>query len=281
MRSWASGCARRRPRFRARTSPGRSRPSARMSPGSSRGRRGVRYRPRLLRRVRDRPRGPPGPQAGAASASSRPRPCPARRPPPCRPSATTRTAAGAARAGHRRVRRRRHVRRADRQGPRCRGHRASAARPRSDLVRAIGADHVIDYTREDSGRRRARYDVIIDIGGNRPARAACAGPWPRRARWSSPVARTAAAGSAGSAATSGRTLLSPLREPEADRVRRAPAPRRSDHPPGPGRSGAITPAIDRTYPLSQAAAAVRHLAEGRVRGKVVISPEEETAPGGN
>ena len=37
-------------------------------------------------------------------------------------------------------------------------------------------------------------------------------------------------------------------------------------------SGAITPAIDRTYPLSQAAAAVRHLAEGRVRGKVVITP---------
>jgi NADPH:quinone reductase-like Zn-dependent oxidoreductase len=36
-------------------------------------------------------------------------------------------------------------------------------------------------------------------------------------------------------------------------------------------SGAITPAIDRTYPLSQAAAAVRHLAEGRTRGKVVIT----------
>ncbi len=36
-------------------------------------------------------------------------------------------------------------------------------------------------------------------------------------------------------------------------------------------SGAITPAIDRTYPLGQAAAAVRQLAEGRARGKVVIS----------
>jgi NADPH:quinone reductase-like Zn-dependent oxidoreductase len=36
-------------------------------------------------------------------------------------------------------------------------------------------------------------------------------------------------------------------------------------------SGAMTPAIDRTYPLSQAAAAVRHLAEGRTRGKVVIT----------
>ena len=36
-------------------------------------------------------------------------------------------------------------------------------------------------------------------------------------------------------------------------------------------SGAITPAIDRTYPLSQTAAAVRHLAEGRARGKIVIT----------
>jgi NADPH:quinone reductase-like Zn-dependent oxidoreductase len=35
--------------------------------------------------------------------------------------------------------------------------------------------------------------------------------------------------------------------------------------------GAVTPAIERTYPLSQADAALRHLAEGRARGKVVIS----------
>ena len=36
-------------------------------------------------------------------------------------------------------------------------------------------------------------------------------------------------------------------------------------------TGAVTPAIDRAYPLSEAAAALRHLAEGRARGKVVIS----------
>ncbi len=36
-------------------------------------------------------------------------------------------------------------------------------------------------------------------------------------------------------------------------------------------SGAVTPAVDRTYPLSQAAAAVRYVAEGRARGKVVLS----------
>jgi len=36
-------------------------------------------------------------------------------------------------------------------------------------------------------------------------------------------------------------------------------------------SGAVTPAIDRSYPLSQAAAAVRYLADGHARGKVVVS----------
>jgi NADPH:quinone reductase-like Zn-dependent oxidoreductase len=37
------------------------------------------------------------------------------------------------------------------------------------------------------------------------------------------------------------------------------------------RAGAVTPAIDRAYPLSEAAAALRHLTEGRAKGKVVIS----------
>ena len=37
-----------------------------------------------------------------------------------------------------------------------------------DLVRSIGADHAIDYTREDFANGRRRYDVILDTGGNRP-----------------------------------------------------------------------------------------------------------------
>ena len=42
-----------------------------------------------------------------------------------------------------------------------------ASTAKTDLVRAVGADHVIDYTREDPVAGRRRYDVIIDIGGNR------------------------------------------------------------------------------------------------------------------
>src|SRR5439155_10203409 len=46
---------------------------------------------------------------------------------------------------------------------------------KADLVRSIGADHVIDYTRADFADGQRHYDLILDIGGNRrPAR-------PRRA----------------------------------------------------------------------------------------------------
>jgi NADPH:quinone reductase-like Zn-dependent oxidoreductase len=38
---------------------------------------------------------------------------------------------------------------------------------KTDLVRAVGADHVIDYVSDDFAKRDERYDVIIDIGGNR------------------------------------------------------------------------------------------------------------------
>ncbi len=38
---------------------------------------------------------------------------------------------------------------------------------KTDLVRSVGADHVIDYTRDDFADRQRRYDVILDIGGNR------------------------------------------------------------------------------------------------------------------
>ena len=49
-----------------------------------------------------------------------------------------------------------------------------------DLVRSLGADHVIDYTREDFADGDARYDVILDIGGNRPLPAAAPRPHPTR-----------------------------------------------------------------------------------------------------
>jgi NADPH:quinone reductase-like Zn-dependent oxidoreductase len=139
-----------------------------------------------------------------------------------------------------------------------------------DLVRAIGADHVIDYTREDPTAGRHRYDVVIDIGGNRRLAQLRRALAPRGTlvltggedggRWLGGIGRNLQA-----------QLLSPFvsqrltafiaRERRADLITVAEL----------AASGAITPAIDRAYPLSQAAGALRYLADGRARGKVVIN----------
>jgi len=142
---------------------------------------------------------------------------------------------------------------------------------KTDLVAAVGADHVIDYTREDPSTNRHRYDVVIDIGGHRrlsDLRRALTkqgtlvitggedgGPWfgaaVRRnvgAHLLNPFTRQRLTGFVAPESRADLLVLRDLAE-----------------------SGAITPAIDRTYPLSQAAAAVRHLADGHARGKVVIT----------
>jgi len=140
---------------------------------------------------------------------------------------------------------------------------------KTDLVRAVGADHVLDYTREDPVAGRHRYDVIIDIGGNRRLAHLRRALTPRGTlvitggeggRWLGGIDRNLRA-----------RLLSPFVRQKLTafvaRQRRADLMTLRDL----AGSGAITPAIDRTYPLSQAATAVRHMAEGRARGKVVIS----------
>ena len=72
-------------------------------------------------------------------------------------------------AGHRGGRRRGHVRGADREGVRRRGDRRGST-SKLDLVRSIGADDVIDYTREDFTDGSRTWDVIVDTAGRRPLR---------------------------------------------------------------------------------------------------------------
>src|ERR1039457_2481417 len=141
---------------------------------------------------------------------------------------------------------------------------------KTDLVRAIGADHVIDYTREDFAGGQHRYDGILDIGGGNGLSHLRRALTPRGrlvmvggesgGRWLGGMDRLLRA-----------HLLFPLvsqklstfiaSENSADlRVLRDLI-----------ESGKIAPAIDRTYPLSQTSAAIRHVQEGRARGKVVIT----------
>jgi NADPH:quinone reductase-like Zn-dependent oxidoreductase len=148
-----------------------------------------------------------------------------------------------------------------------------------DMVRALGADHVVDYTREDVVDRGLRYDVILDIGGN--ARLAHL----RRAL--TPHGRLVIVGGetdgrllGGSDRQIRAKLLSPVVSQQlgsfiaSENVTDLIALRELIE------AGELTPALDRTYPLDQAAEAIRHLLDGRARGKVVIgiSPRSDHAP---
>lgn len=138
-----------------------------------------------------------------------------------------------------------------------------------DMVRSIGADHVIDYTRDDIAASGRRYDVILDTGGNRSLS--------RLRHALTPHGRLVIVGGE----TGGRWLAG------SDRQLRAIA-----LSPFVGQtlktficsenkedlmvlkdlieSGQVTPAIDRSYPLREVPAAIRHMEEGRARGKAVI-----------
>lgn len=139
-----------------------------------------------------------------------------------------------------------------------------------NLVREVGADHIIDYTCEDPASGRHRYDVVIDIGGSRPVRHL------RRAltRRGTLVLTGGEEGSkllGDIGRNMGAQLLSVFVGQRLTALisleRRADLLALRDM----ADSGAITPAIERAYPRSEAAAALRHLADGRVLGKLVIS----------
>jgi NADPH:quinone reductase-like Zn-dependent oxidoreductase len=141
---------------------------------------------------------------------------------------------------------------------------------KAGLVRAIGADHVLDYTREDITGGQRRYDVIIDIGGNRPLA--------RLRRALTPGGTLVITGGENGGRLLGgieRNLQASLLSPFVSqklvafiaRQRRADLLALRDLI----ESGAVTPAIDRTYPLTETAAAIRYLADGHARGKIAIT----------
>ena len=139
-----------------------------------------------------------------------------------------------------------------------------------DLVRSIGAGHVIDYTREDFADGKQRYDMILDIGGN-PSLS-------RLRRALTPKGTLVIAGGE----TGGRWLGGSDRQLRALLLSRFVGQQlttficRENHEDllvlkELIEAGRITPVIDRSYPLSEAPKAIRYLEEGRARGKVVIT----------
>jgi NADPH:quinone reductase-like Zn-dependent oxidoreductase len=141
---------------------------------------------------------------------------------------------------------------------------------KTDLVRAIGADHVIDYTRDDFADAKHRYDVILDIGGNSRLSHL------RRALTAR--GRLVIVGGENGGRWLGGTdrqlralLLSPLVSQKLGTFIASENAEDLEVLRDLIESGKVAPVIDRTYPLSETPAAIRHVMAGRARGKVVIS----------
>ena len=139
-----------------------------------------------------------------------------------------------------------------------------------DMVRSIGADHVIDYTREDFAEGEQRYDLILDIGGNSSLS--------RLRRALTPQGTLVITGGE----TGGRWLGGSDRQIRALVLSRFVGQKLGTFISTQNHedmivlkelieSGKVTPVIDRTYPLSEVPEAIRYLEEGHAQGKVVIT----------
>jgi NADPH:quinone reductase-like Zn-dependent oxidoreductase len=138
-----------------------------------------------------------------------------------------------------------------------------------ELVRSLGADHVVDYRTTDFTRAETRYDVILDNVEAQPLAAVRRALTPtgilipnsgRGGRWLGPLGRIVRARLL---SLFTRQRLRPFTSVEkredlltlADLIT----------------AGQVTPVLDRTYPLDDAADALRHVATGHARGKVVVT----------
>jgi NADPH:quinone reductase-like Zn-dependent oxidoreductase len=138
-----------------------------------------------------------------------------------------------------------------------------------DMVRSLGADHVVDYTRNDFTRATERYDLLIDIIGNhslsRTRRVLApqgilvmvGGP---KGRWIRPLDRILMA-LVSSPFVSQKTVSRTARWAKKDLVLMRELME----------AGRVRSVIDRTYPLQEVPEAVRYVEEGHARGKVVIT----------
>jgi NADPH:quinone reductase-like Zn-dependent oxidoreductase len=142
---------------------------------------------------------------------------------------------------------------------------------KAELVRSLGAEDVIDYTRDEVDRHGARYDVVIDTAGNRPLSLLRRALTPRGTL----VVVGGEHGGGRLLAGFDRQLRAPLLSLFVkQRLGALVAKERAEDLDALTRlieSGAVTPVIDRTYPLSEAADAIRYLADGHAAGKIVVT----------
>jgi NADPH:quinone reductase-like Zn-dependent oxidoreductase len=140
-----------------------------------------------------------------------------------------------------------------------------------DLVGTIGADEVIDYTHDDFTKRDQRYDLIVDTGGSRPLTQL------RRVltREGTLVSVGGETGGRWFGGFIGRSLrsmvLSAIHPQTLSMLNSRESAEALDALRDLIESGSVTPVIDRTYSLTDTAAAIDHMKAGRARGKLVIT----------
>ena len=138
-----------------------------------------------------------------------------------------------------------------------------------ELVSSLGADHVIDYTREDFTEGGPQYDLIFDNVENRSL-ADC-----RRAlKPDGTLVLNSGTGSTGFGGIVRQVrplVLTPFVDQRLRRYLSRPNRADLDVLRALAEDGKLKPVIDRTYPLTETPEALRHIATGHARGKVVIT----------
>ncbi len=143
-----------------------------------------------------------------------------------------------------------------------------------EMVRSLGADHVIDYTKEDFAKGAERYDVILDNVPNHSL-SKCrqilnangkyvmiGGGGPNDNRWIGPFGRVIHT-----------LILSPFINQKMGMMMAEPSQKDLTVLGDMMQSGKLKPVIDRIYKLSEVPAAIAYLEQGHARGKVVIAVE--------
>ena len=139
-----------------------------------------------------------------------------------------------------------------------------------DQARALGADHVVDYTRDDFTRNGQRYDVLFDNAGSRswsaykrvltPDATVLLVGGPKKNRLLGPIAHIVKMKLRARFAS--QTAIFFIAKPSSDDLETLAEWLAA---------GKVRAAIDRRYPLAEIAAAFRYLGEGHARGKIVVT----------
>jgi NADPH:quinone reductase-like Zn-dependent oxidoreductase len=147
---------------------------------------------------------------------------------------------------------------------------AVASTSKLDQMAALGADHVIDYTREDFTQNGTRYDLILAVNGYRPLKD--------YARSLAPQGTYVMAGGTMQQMMEAM-ILGPLRSKKGGQTFKTLVAKANQEDLLTLKAwidaGKLTPVIDRCYPLAQVPDAIRYLETGRARGKVVITVADE------